>query len=176
MKTITDETDRIGADEKRKIDQLEQVKRDARDEVHREIKQRTDRVEPQDRQQVEEVARGIKNRAVREVATSEAELARARTGARVSQVVDYVFFLVYAVIGLQIALELLGAREGSGFKQFMNAISAPFLAPFKGLMPDPSVGSSQLMLSYVIGLVVYLLLHMAINRALRLLVFEKTVV
>jgi uncharacterized protein YggT (Ycf19 family) len=171
-----EENDRIGADERRRIEQLEQVKGDARDEVHREIKERTDRVEPQDREQVEDVARGIKHRAVREVAMSEAELARARTGARISQVVDYLFFLLYAVIGLQIALELLGAREGSGFKQFMNAITAPFLAPFKGLMPDPAVGSSQLMLSYIIGLVVYFLVHMAINGALRLLVSKKTVV
>jgi len=168
--------DRIGADEQRRIEQLEQVKRDARDEVHREIKERTDRAEPHDREHVEDVARGIKNRAVREVATSEAELARARTGARVSQVIDYLFFLLYAAIGLEIVLELLGAREGSGFKQFMNAITAPFLAPFKGLMPDPSVGSFQLMLSYIFGLVTYFLLHMAINRGLRLLVSKKTVV
>jgi hypothetical protein len=173
---MADDNDRIGADERRRIEQLEQVKRDARDEVQREIKERTDRAEPQDQEKVEEVARGIKHRAVREVATSEAELDRARTGARISQVVDYVFFLLYALIGLQIALELLGAREGSGFKRMMNAITAPFLAPFKGLMADPSVGSSQLMLSYIFGLVVYFLLHVAINRALRLLVSKKTTV
>jgi uncharacterized protein YggT (Ycf19 family) len=108
------------------------------------------------------------------VAASEAELGRARAGARVSQIVDYVFYVLYGLIGLQIALELLGAREASGFKQFMNTVTYPFLAPFKGLMADPAVGSSQLMFSYIIGLVVYLLLHLAINGALRLLVTKKT--
>lgn len=164
----------IRSDDRRKLEQLEQVKRDVRNEVHREIKERTDRVEPQDREQVEGVAREIKHRAVREVATSEAELGRARTVARVSQVLDYVFYVVYGLIGIQIALEALGARDGSGFKQMMNTVTLPFLAPFKGLMSDPVIGSSQLMVSYVVALVVYILLHLAINGALRLFASKKT--
>lgn len=171
---MADENDNVRADEQRKTEQLEQVKRDVRDEVHREIKERTDRAEPQDRERVEGVAREIKHRAVTEVAASEAELGRARTVARISQVIDYLFYVLYGLIGLQIALELLGAREASGFKQFMNTVTAPFLAPFKGLMADPAVGSSQLMFSYIIGLVVYILLHLAINGALRLFASKKT--
>ena len=171
---MADEKDRVGADDQRKIEQLDHVKREVRDEVHREIKERTDRTEPEDRQQVAGVAREIKHRAVQEVAASEAELGRARTGARVSQIIDYLFYVLSALIGLQTVLELLAVRESSGFKQFMNAITSPFLAPFKGLMADPSMGSSQLMLSYVIALVVYVLLHLAINGALRLLVSKKT--
>ena len=164
----------IRSDDQRKLEQLEQVKRDVRNEVHREIKERTDRVEPQDREQVEGVAREIKHSAVREVATSEAELGRARTVARVSQVLDYAFYVLYGLIGMQIALEALGARDGSGFKQLMNTVTFPFLAPFKGLMPDPAIGSSQLMVSYIIALVVYILLHLAINGALRLFASKKT--
>jgi len=170
---MTGKNDTIRADEQRKIEQLEQVKREARDEVHREIKERTDRVEPRDQEQVEGIAREMKQQAVREVAMSAAELERARVVARVSQVIDYLFYLVYGLVGLQIALEMLGARESSAFKQLMNAVTLPFLAPFKGLMPDPALGSSQLMLSYVIGLVVYILVHLAINGALRLFVSRK---
>lgn len=96
--------------------------------------------------------------------------------ANISQVIDYAFCVLYGLLALLIALELIGAREGSGFKQLLNTVTAPFLAPFKGLMPDPAVGSFQLMTSYIIGLVVYLLLHMAINGALRLFVIRKTTV
>jgi len=99
---------------------------------------------------------------------------RARAIARVNQFVDYVFFLIYGLVGLMIGPELLGARNWSGFMRFMTAVTTPLLAPFKGLMPDPAVGSFQLMLSYVVALVVYLLLHKAIKGLLRILVFRET--
>ncbi len=168
--------DKIKADEARKLHQHEQVKGQIRQEIHREIRQRTDRVEPVDQARVETVAEQMKHKAVREVMSSESELERARFMSRVSQVVDYLFFVLYGLIGLEIALELIGARQASGFKQMLDAITKPFLAPFKGLMPDPSVGSFQLMGSYIIALVVYVLLHFAINGALRLFVTRKTTV
>jgi len=43
-------------------------------------------------------------------------------------------------------------------------------------MPDPTVGSMQLMLSYVVGLVVYMLLHMAINGLLRMFAQKKATI
>ncbi len=64
--------------------------------------------------------------------------------------------------------QLLGARQSSGFKRFLDAVTTPILAPFRGLMPDPSVGSFQLMLSYVVAAVVYFLLHKAVKRLLRI--------
>jgi uncharacterized protein YggT (Ycf19 family) len=84
------------------------------------------------------------------------------------RLLDYVFFLIYAVVGLRIVLELLGAREGSGFKQLLDSMSDPLLLPFKGLMPDPGIGPFHLMLSYVVGLIVYALLHLAIRGLIRI--------
>jgi len=66
--------------------------------------------------------------------------------------------------------------ERAGFKQFIDAIATPFLAPFKGLMPTPGVGSFRLMLSYIVALAVYVLLHMAVNGLFRLVVHRKTAV
>jgi len=96
--------------------------------------------------------------------------------ARVSQIVDYAFYLVYGIISLEIILELLGARDSAGFKQFVDTIAAPFLVPFRGLMPDPSNGPFRLMLSYVMALVAYLLLHLAVNGLLRIFVHRKVAV
>jgi hypothetical protein len=173
---MQNENDKVRLDEARKIQQHEQVKGEIRDEVHREIRSRTERVEPIDQARVESVAERMKQRAVHEVMSTEAELEQARVIARISQVVDYLFFVLYGLIGLIIALELLGAREGSGFKQFLNLVTKPFLAPFKGLMQDPAVGSFQLMSSYIIALIVYVMLHFAVNGALRLFVHRKTAV
>jgi uncharacterized protein YggT (Ycf19 family) len=94
--------------------------------------------------------------------------------ARVSQVGDYVFFVIYGLIGLEVVLELFGARQASAFKRFLDTVTWPLLGPFRGLMPDPAVGSMQLMLSYVVALVVYALLHMALNGLLRLFAQRKS--
>jgi hypothetical protein len=174
MKTAL--TDNLDVDERRKLRQYEDVKGEMRDRVHRELRQRAATHTTADDEQVGALARELKHNAVHEVGVAESELARGRTVARVSQVIDYVFYVLYGLIGLQIALELLGAREGSGFKQFMNSVTAPLLAPFRGLVADPAVGSFQFMLSYVIALGVYALLHLAINGALRIVATRKTAV
>ena len=129
-----------------------------------------------DQADAEALAESLKRKAVREVATTEAELDRGQAAARASQIVDYLFYLVYGIIGLEIVLNAIGARQSAGFKQFIDAIATPFLAPFRGLMPTPGVGSFRLMLSYVVALVVYVLLHMAVNGLLRLIVHRKTAV
>jgi hypothetical protein len=43
-------------------------------------------------------------------------------------------------------------------------------------MPTPGVGSFRVMLSYIVALVVYVLLHMAVNGLFRLFVRRKTIV
>ncbi len=80
---------------------------------------------------------------------------------------------MYGLVGLMIGLELLGARQGTGFMRFMTLLTTPLLGPFKGVMPDPAVGSFQLMLSYLLALVVYMLLHKAIKGLFRLLIHRR---
>ena len=83
---------------------------------------------------------------------------------------------LYGIIALEIILELIGARESNGFKNFVDTIASPFLAPFRGLVADPSSGAMQLRLSYIVALAVYLLVHLAINGLLRLFAHRKTAV
>src|SRR2546422_9114743 len=162
-------------DEDRRATQHETVKGALRNQVHEEIKQKSD-VDEQERAEIESVAHDLKHKAIHEVSATEREIARARQFARISQVVDYLFGLVYGLLGLLIALELMGARQSSGFKQFLDAVTYPLVAPFKGLMPDPRVGNFQLMLSYVIGLIVYGLIHLAIRGLIRLIAQKPTAI
>jgi uncharacterized protein YggT (Ycf19 family) len=92
---------------------------------------------------------------------------RERKVARAQQVVGYLFYLIYSLIILQIVLELLAARPESGFKQFMDMVTAPLLGPFEGLMEDPSYAGYTLRFSYITALLVYALLHAAIKGLLR---------
>jgi uncharacterized protein YggT (Ycf19 family) len=84
--------------------------------------------------------------------------------------------LIYGLISQQISLDLLGARRGNGFRDFIETVCAPLLAPFKCLRLSVSSGGFQLRPPYVFALVAYLLLHPAINGLLRLLASRKTAI
>jgi len=168
--------EKLAADEARRIAQHESVKGEVREKVHAEITRKTDERSPGDQANADALAESLKRKAVREVATTEAELDRGQAAARASQIVDFLFYVVYGIIGLEIVLDAIGARQSAGFKQFIDTMATPFLAPFKGLLPNPGVGSFRLMLSYIVALAVYVLLHMAVNGLLRLFVHRKTVV
>jgi uncharacterized protein YggT (Ycf19 family) len=170
------EDEKLAIDESERIAEHESVKRDARKGVHAEIADQAERLDSSDRARAAEVGNELKRKAIREVADTEVELGRARGVARVSQIVDYAFYLIYGLIGLEILLDLLGAREGNSFKNLIDRLNAPLLAPFRGLMPDPSSGRFQLRLSFIFALVVYVLLHLAINGLLRLLAHRKTAI
>ena len=79
---------------------------------------------------------------------------------------DLAFWFLYGLILLQIALEAMGAHDGSGFKRFLDGITGPFLAPFRGLLDDPAVQDHQIMLSYICAMVVYALLQTGLKRVI----------
>jgi uncharacterized protein YggT (Ycf19 family) len=158
----------VADDEARRVAQHEAVKAKLEGDVHARIAEESAASSPAEQAEVRSVAAGLKHRATAEVAETEGDLQRARLMTRISQVGGYVFSLIYGLIGLEIGLQLLGARQTSIFKRFLDAVTVPVLGPFRGLMPDPAVGSMQLMLSYVAALVVYALLHMAFKGLLRI--------
>jgi uncharacterized protein YggT (Ycf19 family) len=87
-----------------------------------------------------------------------------RTAGAISGVVSFVFGVIYAIIGLRIVLEALGAREGNRFKEFVDQLSAPLLGVFQGLLPSITIGRYELSLSFVFALVIYALVHYGIRR------------
>jgi uncharacterized protein YggT (Ycf19 family) len=161
--------DKLAADDARRIAQHETIKGKLQRDVQAQLAEKAAASTPATRAQFERLAADLKRQATDEVRETEADLARARHATRAEQVLDYVFFLVYSLIGLQIGLELLGARQSNPFKQALDFVTTPLLGPFRGLMPDPALGSLQLMLSYVVALIVYVLLHQALDRLLRVL-------
>lgn len=146
----------------------------AQNEVNEQIANRVSIVSPTNQSQITEVAENLKQKTIAEIGSSETSLNRAKGAARTSQIIDYLFYLCYGLITLQIVLNVVGASNTNGFKQFLNLITTPLLMPFNKLMPNPSVGGFTLMISYIAALVVYVLLHLAINGLLRLFVHKKT--
>jgi len=169
-------TNTVQLDEERRLASHQEVKASIDDDVNARIKQESARVEPKEAAQVAGVAQELKQKSVHEAVSTERELGRGRAAARISQVVDYFFYIIYGLIALQFLLGLMGARSGNGFVQFINAITRPLLAPFERIVGTPSSGGFQVRLSYLFALVVYVLIHLAINGAFRLVAHRKVTV
>ncbi len=104
-------------------------------------------------------------------------MGRARGVARISQVIDYLFFLLYALLGLRFLLALLAANSKAGFVQFIVTVTNPFYEPFRGIVASPRTdGGHTLMMPLVIAFIVYVLLHLAINGIFRIVAHRKTAI
>lgn len=163
-------------DEERRLASHQEVKASIDNDVNARIKQESARVEPKESAEVAGVAHELKQKSVREAVGTERELGRGRTAARISQIVDYVFYIIYGLIALEFLLGLMGARAGNGFVKFIGALTRPLLAPFERIVGTPASGAFQVRISYLFALVVYVLIHLAINGAFRLVAHRKVTV
>jgi len=167
--------DKLAVDEAEREAAYENIKSTVKSEVGGEIAADAATPSLAESAEVDNIATGLREKAVDEVIQTEHEVERGRAAARVSQVVDYIFFLIYALLALRLLLALMAARPGNAFVQFIQAISDPFYWPFKGIVQSPSTPEGfTLALPIIVALVVYLLLHMAINGLLRMLAHRKT--
>lgn len=167
---------KLAQEEAQRAATYEGVKTGIQAEVGSEIAASAEHRRSSDPERIEDVAGNMRQKAIGEVVQTEREIERGRVMARVSQIVDYIFFLIYGLLGLRLLLELFAARQGAGFFQFIRSITGPFYEPFRGLVPSPSVDGFTLALPIIIALVVYALLHMAINGLLRLFAHRKVAI
>jgi hypothetical protein len=171
------EDDKLATEEARRAAQHGSVKSQVEAEVQTEIAEQAAAAPPREDARVGQLAGEFRSKAVDEVVESEREVERARGVARISQVVDYIFFVLYALLGLRFLLALLAARSGAGFVRFIVAVTDPFYRPFRGIVASPSTDAGHtLMMPLIIAIIVYILLHLAINGLLRIFAHRKTAV
>jgi len=166
--------DKINADEVQREAQHRQVKSRIGREVNAEITALADRPTVADREHESAVASELRGKAIREVSSTERELGRARQLARVRQVIDYGFGVIYTLLAIRLLLALLAARPGADFVRWIRAMTDPFYAPFKGLLPNLTAeGGSTVVLSLAFGLAMYGVLHLGIRALLRLIAIRR---
>ena len=170
--------DKLAADEARRSVQHEAVKSQVEGEVQAEIADRASQAPPPgEAGKIDEVAGHFRAKAVNEVVDTEREVERGRGAARISQVIDYIFYLLYALLGMRFLLALLAAHSTAGFVQFIVAVTNPFYAPFRGIVNSPSTNEGHtLLLPIVIAIIAYVILHLAINGLLRMVAHRKTAI
>ena len=167
---------KLAVDEAQRTANYEAVKSNVQADVDAEIAANAARPTVSQAQQVEDIADNMRHKAVNEVAQTEREVERGRFMARVSQIVDYVFFLIYGLLTIRLLLELFAARESAGFVKFIKSVTGIFYAPFAGIVPSPSNNGFTLALPIIVAIVVYMLLHLAINGILRIFAHRKTTI
>ena len=160
-------------DDARRLAQHEAIKTELRNDVNREVAHEA-RKHAGERGDVHELGAELDRRAIREVASTESDVQKGRVAARAGQFLDYAFIAIYGLIGVEIVLEVTGAREANVFKRAIDFVSYPFLMPFEGLFRDPRIGEFRLMFSYIAALVAWLLLHLAVRGLLRLIATRQT--
>ncbi len=166
---------KVGDDEARQVAQHNAVKSKVERGVNAEISSQAAVATPDGASRLASVAGQMRDRAVDETARSERTMGRARTTARGSQFLDYGFFLVYSLLAIRFVLALIAARSSNGFVQFINTISSPFYAPFRGIVPSQSAeGGYTLVVPILVALLAYGILHGIINAALRMVGQRKT--
>jgi uncharacterized protein YggT (Ycf19 family) len=167
--------DKLAADEARRLAQHEALKAGVEGDVNAEIASRADRTTRPEAARMEQVAGEFRGKAINEVVETEREVERARGMARISQVVDYIFYVIYALLAIRFLLALLAARRSAGFVQLIYTVTDPFYAPFRGIVAEPTAeGGARFALSILLAIVVYALLHLGINGLLRLIAHRKT--
>src|SRR3977135_658051 len=130
--------DKLAADEARRSVQHDSVKAQVEGEVQAEIADRASAAPPPgEAQKIDEVAGHFRSKAVNEVVNTEREVERGRGAARISQVIDYLFFVLYGLLGMRFLLSLWAARSSAGFVQFIVTVTNPFYLPFQGIVASP---------------------------------------
>jgi uncharacterized membrane protein len=167
--------DKLAADEARRSVQHEAVKAQVEGEVQAEIADQAQAPVAGESAKIQQVAGQFRSKAVDEVVHTEREVERGRGAARASQIIDYIFYLIYALLGMRFLLALMAARSTAGFVQFIVTVTNPFYAPFRGIVASPRTDEGHtLLLPIVVAIIAYVLLHLAINGILRMMAHRKT--
>lgn len=168
---------KLAHEEAQRTANYEAIKSEVKAEVGGEIAAEAERPNRNEAEQIDNIAGEMRQKAVDEVVETEREVERGRMLARVSQIVDYGFYVIYSFMTIRLLLELFAARESAGFTKFVKTVTGIFYAPFAGIVPSPTAeGGFTLALPIIIAIVFYMFLHFLINSLLRIFVHRKTTV
>ena len=168
------EDKKVTADEARRAAQHGLMKSQVERDVNADIAERAEHSTRAEAQEMDKVAGRFRGKAIDEVVGTDREVRRARGLARISQVIDYVFYVVYTLLAIRLVLALIAARSSSGFVRFIQTVTDPLCSMFRGIVPSPTAGGYTLVLPIVIAIIVYALLHAGITRLLRLIAHRRT--
>ena len=143
------------------------VERSIEPRVERDIEPSAERVERDIEPRVERVERA---RPIRPVTERHAHVRVVRSPiTRLVHAVDWVFTVLYGLLGIRLVLTLMGASSSASFTRLIGSLTEPFYAPFRGIVDRPTVDGGYVDFPIIVALLAYALLHLAIRGLLRVI-------
>ena len=93
---------------------------------------------------------------------------------RAVEVIYLVSGIIVGLLAIRMVLKLMAANPAAGFASFIYGVTVFFMAPFRNLLPTVGNGQSQLEVSVVIAILVYLLVAWVLAR-LVVIMFSRNV-
>lgn len=168
--------DKVAADDNRRVAQYEATASDIEEDVNADVAQRAEKGSAAESGRLDQVAGDMRTHAIDEVAGQGREMSRGRLFARISQVTDYLFSILYGLLAIRLVLALLAANPSNGFVRLINGVTEPFYALFRGILASPSAEGHTLVVPILVAMAAYALLHGAIKGLLRMVVHRQTAV
>lgn len=107
---------------------------------------------------------------VRAVEEEPREKPAQKAGWKLESIVYWIGGIIEALLGIRVALSLLGANQGNPFAQFIYSVTYPFVAPFYGLFSTTfQSGVSRLELEALTAMVVVALITWAVAALIHIL-------
>ena len=166
---------KVAADEARRAALHGSMKSHVERDVNDEIAERAERATADELQRLEQVAGKFRGKAIDQVVRTDRAVRRERGLARLSQYIDYLFYVLYGLLVIRLSLGVIGANSHTGFVQLIRNVTEPFYGMFRGIVSSPvAEDGSTFALPVVIALISYMFLHLAVKGVLRLVVHRRT--
>jgi uncharacterized protein YggT (Ycf19 family) len=88
---------------------------------------------------------------------------------RAVQATWFVVAVIATLIAIRFVLKMLGASQQAEFVAFMYNVTAPLVAPFRGIFPDTAQGFNVFEASALVAIAIYLLIGWGIVALIKLL-------
>ena len=106
--------------------------------------------------------------AATEQVTRDVAAERRQTWLLVNRIMWSIVGLLEILLGLRFMLKLIAANPDSGFAAFIYGITAPFIAPFAGLIGTPTSGGIILEVTTLIAMAIYALIFWGVAHVLQI--------
>jgi YggT family protein len=118
----------------------------------------------------EEVDRNIEQHQDMNLTEKTRGIAAANQNSSVARIVNIVYLLFGAIellLVVRIVLHMVGANPDNSFANFVNGLSAPFVALFANLLQNPALGTTGVLeITTLVAVIVYAIVAWLIGRVI----------
>ena len=87
---------------------------------------------------------------------------------QVNRIIWSLLGLLEILLVFHFVMKLIGANPASGFGAFLYGITGPFLVPFTGLLPTPTLANSSIEATTIVAMAVYALFFWGVVYVIRI--------